>query len=74
MANKNQTYLAKRGLKTLNNATTGAKGTPGTIAKIEHGKYAFQEPQVAMDRKRDKGSRTWKINKVHPNNIAIGKR
>lgn len=74
MANKNQQRMARAGLKTLNNATTGEKGSPGTIAKIEHGKYAFQEPAVAMKRKREHGRNTWKLNKVHPNNIAIGKR
>lgn len=74
MANRQQRYLAKRGMKSLNNGTTGAKGQSPTIAKIEHGKFAFQEPNEAIIRQRDKGSRKWRINKVHPNNSNKGKR
>lgn len=62
MANKQQRQLQKLGLASCN----GGEST--TISKINHGPHAFQEPAIAIERKKRNGSRTWKISKRHPNN------
>lgn len=59
--NKQQKQLKKLGLASRN----GGEST--TISNINHGAYAFQEPSVAMERKRRNNVRTWKTTKRHPN-------
>lgn len=62
MANKNQRYLAKRNLSSVNG------GAFTTISQINHGTRAFLEPAQAIDRLKERGSRSWKISKRHPAN------
>jgi hypothetical protein len=65
--NKQQKQLKKLGLASRN----GGAGT--TVTKINHGAYAFQEPAVAIDRKKRNNVRTWKITKRHPSQIDKSK-
>jgi hypothetical protein len=58
--NKQQRQLQKLGLASCN----GGEST--TISKINHGPNAFQEPAVAIERKKRQGVHTWKITKRHP--------
>jgi len=62
MANRNQRYLARKGLSSVN----GGAGT--TISNINHGSKAFMPPDVAIQNLRNSGSRSWKISKRHPAN------
>jgi len=60
MANKQQKQLKKLKLASCNG------GASTTISNINHGTFAFQEPAVAMERKKRENWRTWKITKRHP--------
>lgn len=61
--NKQQKQLKKLGLASCNG------GDSTTVNKINHGAYAFQDPAVAIDRKKRNNVRTWKITKRHPSHI-----
>lgn len=60
--NKQTKALKKVGMSSRNN---GASTVTGPIV---HGKFAFQDPAEAMDRKKRENVRTWKITKRHPSN------
>jgi hypothetical protein len=59
--NKQQKQLQKLGLASCNS------GDHTIINKINHGAFAFQEPKIAIERKKRNNVRTWKISKRHPN-------
>ena len=56
--NKQQKQLKKLGLASCNG------GDSTTINKINHGAYAFQDPAVAIDRKKRNNVRTWKDHEI----------
>jgi hypothetical protein len=60
--NKQQKYLQKNGLASCNG------GASTVISAISHGSWAFQDPAQAVERKKSRGSRSWKISKRHPAN------
>lgn len=60
--NKQTKALKKVGMSSRNN---GASTVTGPIV---HGKFAFQEPAEAIERKKRDNWRTWKITKRHPSN------
>lgn len=64
MANKQQKLLRKLGLKSVNG------GASTVISKIEHGKFAFQEPAIAIKRIKQDGKNCWKITKRHPSHVV----
>ncbi len=68
MANKQQRTFSKLNIKTRNG------GASPIIEKLEHGPAAFLHPSQAIARLKEQGSRSWKISKRHPSNVAIGKR
>lgn len=41
-------------------------GANPIIANVTHGKYAFQDPAKAIERKRANGSRSWRVTGKHP--------
>jgi hypothetical protein len=68
MANKQQKTYGKLKLK------TGNGGASPLISVLEHGADAFLKPEQAIKRLKERGSRSWKVTKRHPNNVEIGKR
>lgn len=42
-------------------------GANPIIAPVVHGKYAFQEPAKAVQRKKADGSNSWRATGKHPN-------
>jgi len=41
-------------------------GANPIISPVSHGKYAFQEPAEAVQRKKANGSRSWRVTGRHP--------
>lgn len=68
MANRQTRKFRKMGLCTRNN------GASTTVEEVKHGKMAFMAPDQAARWNKENGVRTWKVTKVHPANVAIGKR
>lgn len=66
--NKQTRQLRKLGLSSRNN------GESTVISPMAHGKFAFQEPAIAIERKKREGVRTWKITKRHPAHVDNKKR
>ena len=42
-------------------------GANPIISPIQHGKFAFQEPAKAVQRKKAEGSKSWRVTGRHPN-------
>ena len=61
--NKQTKALKKVGMSSRNN------GDHTVITPMNHGKFAFQEPAQAIERKKREGVRTWKISKRHPSHV-----
>ena len=61
--NKQTKALKKISMSSRNN------GEYTVISPINHGKFAFQEPAQAIERKKREGVRTWKISKRHPSHV-----
>jgi hypothetical protein len=57
--NRQTKYLRKHKMCSHNN------GDHTTVTSVTHGPLAFQEPAIAIARKKRNGARTWKINKRH---------
>jgi hypothetical protein len=65
--NKQTKYLRKHGMCSHNN------GAYTTVTPVNHGVHAFQEPAVAMERKKRNNVRTWKTTKRHPSHPSNNK-
>lgn len=62
MANRQTKALRKKGECTHN------MGATTIVSKVEHGRNPFLQPDQAIRLKKETGRRSWRINKVHPDN------